>query len=55
MSLALLSELLDSERLCGRHDSLDRQAVYPSTLLHKLVDEAFAGMPVQLDPDPAGT
>ena len=52
---ALLGELLESERLSGRHVALDRQAVDPSALLHELIAESFPDVPLQMDLDPEGT
>jgi len=52
---ALLAELLESERLSGRHAVLDRQAVDPSVLLRELVEESFADVSLQRDLDPDGT
>ncbi|MCB1876814.1 MAG: HAMP domain-containing histidine kinase [Chromatiales bacterium] len=47
----LLNELLESERLRGRHVALDRQAVDPSELLSALCDQER----VVLELDPPGT
>jgi signal transduction histidine kinase len=52
---AMLTELLESERLSGRHSALDRQATDPSILLRELVAESFATDAVRLDLDPPGT
>ena len=52
---ALLGELLESERLSGRHVALDRQAVDPSALLQELIAETFPGAPLETDLDPEGT
>ena len=52
---ALLAELLESEKLSGRHVVLDRQATDPSVLLRELVAESFAADALQLDLDPPGT
>ncbi len=51
----LLGELLESERLRGRHAALVREAVDPSDLLRDLVDGSFAACDVRLDVDPPGT
>ena len=51
----LLGELLESERLSGRHVALDRQAVDPTALLQELVEESFADASLQLNLDPEGT
>ena len=52
---ALLGELLEAERLRGRHVGLSREAVDPSELLTHLVDERFADAGLRLDLDPPGT
>lgn len=54
---ALLGELLESERLRGRHAVLSREAVDPSELLNELVVESFgeADIDLDLDLDPPGT
>jgi signal transduction histidine kinase len=52
---SLLGELLESERLSGRHVALDRQAEDPSALLNELIAESFTGVPLQTDLDPEGT
>ena len=52
---ALLAELLESERLSGRHVALDRQAVDPSEMLRELVTESFHDAPPEMDIDPEGT
>jgi signal transduction histidine kinase len=52
---SLLGELLESERLRGRHTTLVREAVDPTELLSRLVQESFADANVQLDLDPPGT
>ena len=52
---ALLGELLESERLSGKHVALDRQAVDPSALLHELITESFSDAPLEKDLDPDGT
>lgn len=52
---ALLKELLESERLSGRHVALDRQAVDPTELLQNLFDESFAATTLQLEIEPPGT
>lgn len=52
---SLLCELLESERLRGRHAALVREAVDPTELLSRLVQESFADANVQLDLDPPGT
>ncbi|MGB5670251.1 MAG: HAMP domain-containing sensor histidine kinase [Sedimenticolaceae bacterium] len=52
---ALLNELLESERLSGRHAALDRQAVDPSALLRELVAESFSDASLETDFDPEGT
>lgn len=51
---SLLGELLESERLRGRHASLNREAVDPSELLTSLVAERFADAGIGLDLDPPG-
>ena len=51
----LLGELLESERLRGRHAVLGREAVDPTALLVGLIDESFRGRDILLDLDPAGT
>lgn len=51
----LLNELLESERLRGRHATLAREAVDPSELLKELVEESFGDDDIQLDLDPPGT
>jgi signal transduction histidine kinase len=51
----LLDELLESERLSGRHAVLDRQAVDPSRLVKELVAESFSGASLELELDPEGT
>lgn len=51
----LLGELLESERLRGRHTALVREAVDPSELLKELVIERFGDAGVLLDLDPPGT
>ncbi len=51
----LLGELLESERLSGRHIALDRQAVDSTVLLRELIAESFADTALQLDLDPEGT
>jgi signal transduction histidine kinase len=52
---ALLSELLESERLSGRHVALDRKAVDPSALLRELVAESFSDASLETDVDCEGT
>lgn len=52
---ALLGELLESERLSGRHVALDRQALDPSALLRELVAESFHEASLAMDIDPEGT
>ncbi|MGA7980989.1 MAG: hybrid sensor histidine kinase/response regulator [Chromatiaceae bacterium] len=52
---ALLGELLESERLRGRHAVLAREAVDPSELLTELVDGSFGSAHVRLELDPPGT
>lgn len=52
---ALLDELLESERLRGRHAGLQRQAVDPTVLLRDLVGESFSDPALRLDLDPEGT
>jgi signal transduction histidine kinase len=52
---SLLAELLESERLSGRHVALNRQAVDPSALLQELVAESFKDESLELDLDPQGT
>ncbi|MGB5773502.1 MAG: HAMP domain-containing sensor histidine kinase [Sedimenticolaceae bacterium] len=52
---SLLAELLESERLSGRHVALNRQAVDPSALLQELVAESFKDALLELDLDPQGT
>lgn len=52
---ALLGELLESERLSGRHVALDRQAVDPSALLNELIAESFPDAPLEAHLDPEGT
>jgi len=51
----LLAELLESERLRGRHSALKRQAVDPSVLLTTLVAESFPDAGIRLELDPPGT
>ena len=51
----LLGELLESERLRGRHASLNREALDPSELLARLVAERFGDSRIRLDLDPPGT
>lgn len=52
---ALLNELLESERLSGRHVALNRQAVDPSALLRELVAESFRDASLETDLDSEGT
>ncbi|MEA3411633.1 MAG: HAMP domain-containing sensor histidine kinase [Pseudomonadota bacterium] len=51
----LLGELLESERLQGRHVVLDRQAVDPTELLRELVGETFSDSDIDMRLDPPGT
>jgi signal transduction histidine kinase len=50
----LLGELLESERLRGRHAALVREAVDPSELLTELVRDSVADARIHLDLDPPG-
>jgi signal transduction histidine kinase len=52
---ALLGELLESERLRGRHAALACEAVDPTELLTGLVEGSFRGATITLDLDPPGT
>lgn len=52
---SLLHELLESERLSGKHAALNRKAIDPSVLLRDLVEEGFADREVELELDPPGT
>lgn len=52
---ALLAELLESERLRGRHTALNHEAVDPSELLAALVEESFRDAGLRLELDPPGT
>ena len=51
----LLGELLESERLRGRHTALVREAVDPTELLTRLVQESFADADIHCDLDLPGT
>lgn len=52
---SLLNELLESERLRGRHVALDRQAVDPTELLTELCRKSFADQDLTLELDPPDT
>ena len=47
----ILGELVESERLNGKHAQLNREAIGPATLLRDLVDNKFPGSNILLQLD----